>query len=1054
MSRGLLLVLLLTLPTFLTAQEPPPDTATARVDSTRLRIMNQLQGLSKGPGMDSTWLLPDSLLPDSILEAREAMGGRRSGFGGGGSQARTGAGPAGSLAGGDSTILALLELEGYAATEYQGSAATFGAREGRLVLKGTPESKPRIVREGEELTGDSALVYSEELNRVWSMGDSAAYRPMEGDPVNSRVIVFDLNEERGSALAARTRYRAGAEWILHGDLTSVSEEAVYGEEVRFTSCELEEPHYHFAAKNVKIIGDNIMVARPVKLYFADVPVAWLPFIAQSTERGRSSGILTPQFSVNDIVRTSRGYSRRVSNVGFYWAMSEYYDATVALDWWSDEFTALTGAFRFDWRRQFLRGNLNFKRYWRAGGSRETALDAGSTWEMDERTSFRANVRWASSTRFVRRTSFDPRQVVQSIDSDGSMSRRFDFGNLSLSANSRQYLSDDRLELTLPSLNFSLSPQTFFQASPARARFYNNVTWSGSANYRRSLTDRAEPDDTTTFSRSLLDQVRVTGGLNQSLNMGNLSLSGRMSFNQNVTRGVPVFPDDGAGDGGTAAGAYADPLVPVDPFREVFGDAVAREEESETDVNWNTSLGYQQRLIGSTTLTPTLSLRGQFKRMDLDSLNTSGFVSGPTRVALGLALKTDLYGFFPGFASFQAVRHKMSPSFNFSYAPEVAPTELQSRVFNAREIGAQRTLQIGLSQTFEAKLKEEAAEAFVEDRRLAEVDSLSLVADSLTALADTLSGGAGDPLNQAADSLRLYADSLRLYADSLAEAGPAPETTEEGFRRPPEAPKVTLLALRTTALTYDFERAKEEGDWLYGWTQTSITNNISSDYLRGLSIAVSHDLFKDESTEGGGGAGAGGGRSFDPHLSRMNFSFSMNAQSSLFQAISGFLGFGAGGGGSVPATSQGEAAAEEDPFGAGMSEGAVIPGVTEPRSTSRRTGGRAGGQGWRANFSYSLQRPRSETARSNQMLQSQFSFKPTEKWDVSWRTSYDLERGSFNDQIVRLTRELHRWEAHFDFRQTATGNWSFRFEVALTDNRDLHFDYQQRSIQDPSGRRRF
>ena len=30
-------------------------------------------------------------------------------------------------------------------------------------------------------------------------------------------------------------------------------------------------------------------------------------------------------------------------------------------------------------------------------------------------------------------------------------------------------------------------------------------------------------------------------------------------------------------------------------------------------------------------------------------------------------------------------------------------------------------------------------------------------------------------------------------------------------------------------------------------------------------------------------------------------------------------------------------------------------------------------------------------------------------------------------------------------QTATGNWSFRFEVSLTDNRDLKFDYRQRNL---------
>jgi hypothetical protein len=52
-------------------------------------------------------------------------------------------------------------------------------------------------------------------------------------------------------------------------------------------------------------------------------------------------------------------------------------------------------------------------------------------------------------------------------------------------------------------------------------------------------------------------------------------------------------------------------------------------------------------------------------------------------------------------------------------------------------------------------------------------------------------------------------------------------------------------------------------------------------------------------------------------------------------------------------------------------------------------------------------------------------------------------------MIRLTRDLHRWEAYFDFRQTATGNWSFRFEVSLTDQDNLHFDYNQRNTQGSS-----
>jgi hypothetical protein len=80
-----------------------------------------------------------------------------------------------------------------------------------------------------------------------------------------------------------------------------------------------------------------------------------------------------------------------------------------------------------------------------------------------------------------------------------------------------------------------------------------------------------------------------------------------------------------------------------------------------------------------------------------------------------------------------------------------------------------------------------------------------------------------------------------------------------------------------------------------------------------------------------------------------------------------------------------------------------------------------------------------------MLTGSLRLQPTAQWALSWRTAYDIERGAFNDHSIRLTRDLHRWQANFDFLQTATGNWSFRFEVSLMDNRDLKFDYDQQNL---------
>jgi hypothetical protein len=126
------------------------------------------------------------------------------------------------------------------------------------------------------------------------------------------------------------------------------------------------------------------------------------------------------------------------------------------------------------------------------------------------------------------------------------------------------------------------------------------------------------------------------------------------------------------------------------------------------------------------------------------------------------------------------------------------------------------------------------------------------------------------------------------------------------------------------------------------------------------------------------------------------------------------------------------------------ESTVIPTGRPPAAGQPRSSAGAAGT-WNASFSYSLQRPRDRAQRASQMLTGTLQLQPTDAWSLSWQTAYDIERGAFNDHSVRLTRDLHEWQANFDFLQAANGNWSFRFEVSLIANRDLKFDYDQQNL---------
>ncbi len=941
---------------------PSPDTTVA-VDSARVRVLQVLERLAAPP------------LPDSLRELAD-------------SAQRT---PPRAPAGPDSVLNALLSLPGYEASQYEGTGLEFGA-DGQVVLYGTSEARARFFRGGAErmeLAADSSITMNDSTSLIWTEGTSV-FTGREGEPLTSTSMIYDLSRRRGTAYSARTQFAASGNWIVSGDLPSVTPEIVHGEHVGFTSCDLEHPHYRFDTSQIKIVAGNLLVARSVKLYFSDVPVFWFPFMFQSIEQGRASGILTPRFSVNDIVRSSAGYSRRISNLGFYWAINEYADASVALDWWADNYVGVTGTLNYSWLRQFLRGGVNFRNFWREDGSTTVAFSTSHNWELDERTRFQARASYASSTDFVRENSFDPREVTQSIDSQGGLNRRFDWGNVSLSANRRQFLSDDRVSLTLPSANLSLSPITFFSAPSSRATWYNNVIWTGSGNYTRSIEDRLDQAPGS-FKPSLADKTNTRAGMSSSLSLGALSWSQSVSFAEAVTRdGLEVLaPDAGLATPDRLEAWYRNVVAPA-----ADSALTERMDLAKADLTWSQSLSYQQRLIGTTTFTPNLSMSGRATRSN-ETPEAGSMVSAPTRISFGAGLKTDLYGLWPGVGGFSAIRHKLSPGFDYSYAPAVTQTELQDAVFGRGEFRARNEMRIRLNQTFEAKVEEEEPEEGAEDA--------------------------------------------------------APDPSGEPRRRE-RTEIVQLLALQTSAVNYDFVRADSLGQFSEGFTTTRLSNSISSDFLRGLQVSMDHLLFDDSGEEGEG-------RKFAPHLSGVDLSFSLNADSPPLRWIGGLIGLG--GEGETDAEPEPEEdeelLEEEDPFlpGSGVDESQVVPGFDDRSRDTRdqQRQRRSGRGGWDANVTYSLQRPR-EADLARQMLQFSVRFQPTELWGASWRSSYDVELGSFNDHMISFTRELHRWEASFDFRRTVTGNWAFRFEVALSDNRDLKFDYQQYDRSDPLEGRSF
>ena len=858
----------------------------------------------------------------------------------------------------DDIFRQLKDLPGFMVFEYRGEEVRLDVDEQRIGLLGDAQ----VNRGPDVLTADT-IRYRGNVKFMSALGNIQLVGMDQKDVKSDSVLYYDLAKLKGTVFGAETQFmQGGTTWRIVGDVIPKAQDTIFASQSAFTSCDVEAPHYRFQAGKIKLVNQDVIVAWPVVLYVSNVPVFWLPFFAQDIRPGRRSGILPPRFGFNDLVQTSGSSSRNVTDFGYYWAINDYTDLQGSVDWFSGNFTRLNGAFRYRWLKKFIRGSIAYGETFSETG-RNLTMGWNHDQELGLATTLRVSGRYIQDTRTFQDQTYDPRLQTQSIDSDAGLNHRFSFANVSLSARRRQFLTSEKTELTLPQLSLSFSPVTLFAAPRSSEGLFNNMTLSGTGKFGRQSTSQ----------RFATDRATTNGSLSGGLRLKQLNISGSARYNE-----VRTTEEDSTGI-------------------EFPSVAVRR-------MDWNAGLDYQVNLIGSTTLRPNVRWSGGYFR----SPDTYGeFVSVPTQMSFGATLSTDIFGFYPGFASFSRVRHKMSPGFSWAYAPAVGVDSARAAIpgFPLDSIRARHTLSFTLRQTFEAKV-----------RGRSEPTPAAPPAGGQLA-------GRPVPVSTPGDSVAVpAADSAAAVEGQQADTVTVEALSPSDLTGPPSMPPrdqvVTLLALNTSALVFDFERAKLGEPALISPT---LSNNISSDLLRGLTVNMTHRLFE----------GTGVDRRFSPSLQQIALSFSLRSGTSFGDLV----GLGS------QARSEQDRAAETSPRETDARDG--LRGFYSEDRTDPFAGGSQGGP-WNLSLRYSLVRPQTEGGFESQTVDGTLSFQPTPGWAVRWSTQYNITSGDFGQQLITLDRDLHRWRASFQFARSPNGNVVFSVGVHLTDAPELKGDYKQQT----------
>jgi len=875
--------------------------------------------------------------------------------------------PTRSFPASDAIIDSLLHLKGYRRTQYVADTLLLVGDSQTIFLRGAAF----VDREGTKLEADSVR-YHEADCRLDATGSPRLFD--QGQVMVGDGMRYDTCEKRGTVHSALTDFQnGGATWLMRGNLAVDSGSTrLYGARSNITSSDLPVPDYHFEAKQVKWINKTVMVARPAILYVRDVPIVWLPFIFQDIRPGRRSGILIPRFGLNDIVRPTRNYHRHFANLGYYWVVNDYLDALVSADWFAGTSFTVRGQTRYRWLDQFVSGGLSFSHL----GQLDTPATSDQImWDhmqqFSSRTRFAASVNYATNGRVVQSNTVDPWLTTAQLSSQANFDKRFDWGTLNAGATLTQNISTKLTTQNFPRITLT----------PAPIDIGRSVTWSPAFSFNNSQTLHNGPTllltgtgtgtvDTTAL---FFDNHQTDIAFNTPLRIGrwnwnnSLAITDRSS-NQRLELTIPDSSDPSR-------------LTTV-----VYGRTFA------TAIDWTTGINLPQVFSGTWHLQPGVSIinttsAGPF--LIRNQFSGGQWVAQGKRLQFSVGLAPTFFGFFPGFGPLARIRHSVSPLISYDLAPGatvpqdyVRAIDPTGQLLNSRS-DPQQTMNVGLQQNFEAKLKP-----------------------------------------------------------------PPGDTTTAAASR-----KIRLLSWSTSAMSYNFEQAKQPGRT--GWQTQTMTNTFASDLLRGFSLQLTHDLWT-------GQAGLATSH-FSPYLTNTSASFTVTART--FQALGALIGLGHVG--SEPPAPQAQ-----------PGQPGVLPGQPQgpgPRGRVDLQGPYVPGAGAGGGFNMSLQftssrtrvyenipppqtdiglgpvppppipPPSSGLSGGRSQLSMNTRFDPTVNWSVSWNTIYDFDLKQFGQQYIRLERNLRRWHASFVFSRTASGNFAFNFYVALLDEPDIKFDYDQQSF---------
>ncbi len=316
------------------------------------------------------------------------------------------------------------------------------------------------------------------------------------------TIRYNFDTKKGLIKQVITKFE---ESFLHGGITKMHpNKHIHITDGKFTTCDLDHPHYYFKISRAVVIPDDKIVSGPVYLVIEDIPTPLgLPFVFFPNTKGGSSGVIIPEFGEEE----NRGFFLR--NGGYYFAINDYIDLTVLGDIYSRGSWGL--GLQSNYRKRYkYNGDFHFKYNKNVFGYRGLDnFEAQSLYAIRWRfvqdpkarpsSNFSADVN-ISSSAFDRYNSYSANNFMTNTkQSSISYSNSLPNTPFSLTAAFRhsQNNRDGTVNLTLPDVSLSSTRLFPFKRRTAvgASRWYEKIGF----NYSMNMTNQVSAHEDSLFN---------------------------------------------------------------------------------------------------------------------------------------------------------------------------------------------------------------------------------------------------------------------------------------------------------------------------------------------------------------------------------------------------------------------------------------------------------------------------------------------------------------------------------------------------------------------------